>query len=203
MLITSVEPQKRNKNRINLYLDGVFYCGLSLETAVKCRLKTGREIEREELEGVVLESEKRNCFDSGLKYVSRKMCTEKEIRTHLNKKEFLPAAVDYAIEKLLEYKYINDGEYAKSYVNYSSNRGILKIKFDLKNKGIDESIIDEALTAVIDNQFNVCKETAEKYLSKKELNYKTKVSLFRYLVSKGFEQDIINQVVRLFKVSDE
>lgn len=204
MIITGIEPQKRNKNRVNIYLDGGFYCGLSLETAVKCRLKPGMEITQEEFDGVVLESEKRACFDSGLKYISRKICTEKEMRTYLNKKEFIQAAVDYAIERLSEYKYLNDGEYAKSYVNYSNNKGILKIKFDLKNKGISDILINEAVGSVIDNQSESCMAAAKKYMSKKEFDYKTKAALFRYLASKGFESETVSRTVKdLFNSDDE
>lgn len=195
MIITNIEPQKRNKNRISLYLDGNFYCGLSLETTVKCRLKTGDKITQEELEGVILESEKRVCFDAALKYVSRKFSTEKEARAYLERKEFLPPAIDYAVEKLIEYKYLNDAEYAKSYVNYSLNKGVLKIRYELKNKGVSENLINEVTVSIVDNQFNLCIDIAKKYMSKKEFDYKTKAALFRHLISKGFEQDVVKQTV--------
>lgn len=196
MLITAIEPQKRNKQRVSLYLDGCFCCGLSLETAVKCRLKVGLIIEKEELENIVLESEKNCCFNMGLKYVSRKMCTEKEMRVYLGKKEFLPAAVDYAVDKLTEYKYINDGEYAKAYISCGQSKGILKIKFDLKAKGVNESLINQETELIKAKQFDVCRALAEKYVSKKELNLKTKQSLYRYLISKGFESEVVNVTVR-------
>ena len=50
MKITKIEVQKKNKSRVNLYLDGEFNCGLSLETIVKNGIKEGREITDEQLE---------------------------------------------------------------------------------------------------------------------------------------------------------
>ena len=37
--ITSITPQLKDKERCNIYVDGRFYCGLRLETAVRCRLR--------------------------------------------------------------------------------------------------------------------------------------------------------------------
>ena len=37
--ITDIKEQAKNKKRVSIYLDGEFYCGLDLVTAVKNRLK--------------------------------------------------------------------------------------------------------------------------------------------------------------------
>ena len=50
MKITKIEIQKKNKNRVNLYLDEEFYCGLSLETIMKNHLKEGFEINENQIE---------------------------------------------------------------------------------------------------------------------------------------------------------
>lgn len=204
MLITKIEPQKKNKNRANLYLDGNFACSVSLETAVKCRLKEGLELEKQELDNIISESEKNGCFNSGLKYISKKMCAEKEMRAYLNKKGFSENAVDFAIEKLTGYNYLNDAEYLKAYLNYSRlGKGILKIRYDLKNKGIDENLIDEGLETVKNGQYNACLMTAEKYTAKKEINYKTKMALYRFLILRGFENEVVNSAVKTIFNGDE
>ena len=33
--ITDITPQVKDKERCNIYVDGRFYCGLKLETAIK------------------------------------------------------------------------------------------------------------------------------------------------------------------------
>ena len=50
--ITEISPQARDKTRVNVYIDGAFVCGLSLETAVKHRLKAGAEIDGERLKEI-------------------------------------------------------------------------------------------------------------------------------------------------------
>ena len=40
--ITAITPQVKDKTRCNIYIDGRFYCGMSLETTIKNRLKVGQ-----------------------------------------------------------------------------------------------------------------------------------------------------------------
>ena len=40
-MITAIEAQKRNKDKVNLYLDGEFACSLTAESVVRARLKIG------------------------------------------------------------------------------------------------------------------------------------------------------------------
>ena len=39
-MITAIEAQKRNKDKVNLYLDGEFACSLTAESVVRARLRS-------------------------------------------------------------------------------------------------------------------------------------------------------------------
>ena len=45
--VTKIKIQNSDKNRVNLYLDGKFFCGLELETVVKNGIKVGTIITEE------------------------------------------------------------------------------------------------------------------------------------------------------------
>ena len=47
--ITGISPQKKDKTRCNIEVDGRFYCGMKLETAIKNRLKVGSVVSLEYL----------------------------------------------------------------------------------------------------------------------------------------------------------
>ena len=76
--ITEILPQVKDKRRCNVYLDGQFFCGLTLEVAMKNRLKKGTVITREELSKIQLESEKQTALDKALVHISASQKTEKE-----------------------------------------------------------------------------------------------------------------------------
>jgi hypothetical protein len=61
-----------------VYIDGRFCCGLTLETAVKNRLKVGKTVSPDELAQMQLESEKNVAFDKALNFLSATKKTEKK-----------------------------------------------------------------------------------------------------------------------------
>ena len=56
--ITKIEKQSKNKDRVNIFLDGEFCLGCSVELMVKFNLKENKEISEHELEQLVFENEK-------------------------------------------------------------------------------------------------------------------------------------------------
>ena len=64
--ITAITPQVKDKERCNVYVDGRFYCGLKLETAVRYRLRAGQQVELSFLDEIQLENEKAQALDKAL-----------------------------------------------------------------------------------------------------------------------------------------
>ena len=52
MRITAVTAQKHNPERVNLYIDGEFRCGLCIQTAADFGLAPGRELSPRELNDI-------------------------------------------------------------------------------------------------------------------------------------------------------
>ena len=86
--ITSIEPQIKDKERCNIYVDGRFYCGIKLEVAVKYHLRAGMQIEKSKLDEIQLETEKSQAVDKAMTFISASMKTAKQIRDHLAKKGY-------------------------------------------------------------------------------------------------------------------
>ena len=198
MIITKVEVQQKHKDRVNIYVDGEFFCGMTLFACMKYRLKEGLEIDRERLEFLRTETERESACEKGVKYVSKTQKTEKEMRDHLYSKGFEKDAVEYAIKKLKQYDYINDELYAKNFVRYKSKTdGKKKIEYELKTKGISPKIINDTL-ADFDFDDGVVRSLAEKYLKGKTRDIKTKQKAYRYLASRGFSSSEILSAISPF-----
>lgn len=84
--ITDISPQVKDKERCNIYVDGRFYCGLKLETAIRHRLKVGDQIELSALDEIQLENEKSQALDKAMTHLTHSMKTERDIRDFLKKK---------------------------------------------------------------------------------------------------------------------
>lgn len=185
-VITDLTPQAKNPKRLNLYLDGSYYCGLDILTAAKYRLKVGARVEEGEIIAIQREAEYRKAFDYALKVLSNSMKTEKEVKDKLLARGYLDEIVFEVIAKVKEYGFISDSEYAKKYAAaYANKKGKNLIKTELKRKGVSDDDIAAALSE--NDETDACEQLAEKYFKNKEKSYETAVKCYRYLVSKGFD----------------
>lgn len=200
--ITKIEIQKRNKERVNLFLDHEYAFSLSAELVYKEGLKVNADIDSEKLKILAERESFIRCKESALRIIERSYKTEKEMRDKLRLKEYEDNSINKTIEFLKEYNFINDINYAKAFISDKlSSAGSQKIKYALTQKGICKEIIDEELSKLNkDNEkntaFNIAKKKFDLLKKKEDDNYKISGKLYRYLVSKGYGYDVINDVVK-------
>lgn len=197
-IITKVEVQKNNKERANIYIDDKFFAGMNIELVIKYGLKKGKEVDEKLFNEVMLEDLKSDAFNKAIKYIGSSLKSIKQIKEYLKRKEFPEEVVETVIEKLCEYKYLDDYAYAKGFIlTYSNKYGKLKLLSQLKMKGIDENIIED-----IFNENNIesnIESVARKYLKNKNIKSETWLKLSRFLYSRGYEFEDINKVVENLK----
>ncbi|MDR2090202.1 MAG: RecX family transcriptional regulator [Clostridiales bacterium] len=202
-IITKIEAQKKNNQRVNIYIDGGFVCGLTLETVILRRLKVGAEADEDELKQAVTEDEKKRAFNALLNSLAAKTQTKKQAEEYLFKKEFIAEAVEYAVGKAVEYGYVDDEKYAEQYLSvHGGKSGKLKIKSELFSRGINAEIIENLLRGYDDG--GAAYELLSKYLrGEPPADIKEKNRAARYLAGKGCSYAAIkNAFERLEKGED-
>lgn len=194
--ITKLETQKKDKSRVNLYLDDEFFCGLSMDTVVKYSLRVGLEVEDEYLNGVIYESEKITVFNKCLDYIGSSYKTSKQVRDYLKRKEYADDLIKCTIEKLKEYRVLDDDNFAEMYINTYKNKygnGILRKK--LFEKGVSREIIDKYLEDNVPDE-EIVYNLAIKKLGQKPATYENMSKIMRFLASRGWDFDINNKIVK-------
>ncbi|HIU80827.1 MAG TPA: RecX family transcriptional regulator [Candidatus Coproplasma excrementipullorum] len=201
--ITSLEQQKNDKTRCSVYLDGVFYCGLKIEVAVKYRLKPGMTIEKSELDAIQFENEKVQATERAMNHLSATMKTCRQMRDFLNSKGYTQAVADYVIDKLEGYGYIDDYAYCRAYVNSVSGKGKTAIRAALIKRGALREAIDAALDEVEEDEDEVL-AVAQKYMRGKSHTRENLNKALRHLISRGFDYDVAKSALsRLGREEDE
>ena len=199
--ITSIEPQVKDKNRCNVYVDGRFYCGIKLEVAIKYHLKAGMHIEKSQLDEIQLETEKSQAVDKAMTHLSATMKTERQMRDFLSGKGYTEAVCDYVIERLQYYKFIDDYAYCRAYVSSVHGKGRRAIEADLiKRKASREAI--SAVLEEFDESDDEAFELLNKYLRGKEINKQNLLKGYKYLLSKGFSYDTAQSAMEKFNLED-
>ncbi len=197
--ITAITPQVKDKGRCNIYVDGRFFCGLTLETAVKNRLKVGQTVDPARFAEMQLESEKQTALDKAMTHVTACAKTEKQLRDFLVKKGFLPPVIEYVLERMRDYNFVNDREYAEEYIAFAAKKkGGRLIRMELRAKGISDEDAAGALEGLDEeSQTDAAKQLLEKYLRGKDISDRAvQQKAYRHLLSKGFSHEAIKDVLR-------
>lgn len=200
MKITKIEAQ-RNPSRVNIYIDGEFAFGLDKELVFKHSLKKNQTLEESFIKNILIEDEKRKVIDSALNYLSYRSRSEKELREKLEQKDFNPDHIDEALNYCIDKGYINDREFARSFIKDKINinkHGSYRIKYELYQKGISDSIINELIEDSNDNEYERALKLAEKkvYSYRKDDYQKKYRKLGGFLQRRGYPFDVVSRVLR-------
>lgn len=186
------------KNSAAVTAGGKEYRGISLEVLYREGIEEGGEISEERWYAVVYESEKACAKEYIFNYLSNYVKSRKEAEIKLYGKGFHKPSVDYAVGKAEEYGLIDDAKYAKMYASSKlKTHGALKIRYELKMKGIEQRHIDAALPVeeTADAEYKAALLAAEKYIRTKN-GEPAKDKMFAFLAGKGFDFDLIKRVIK-------
>jgi len=202
--VTSLK-QQRTKDRLNLFIDGEFYCGINTDTAVQFDIQVGKELSDEELVRLLNISGENDLYRKALVYILKAQRTEHEITKYLYRKEASPETVARIVARLKTMDYINDEAYAKMFTEQKMEKlGEGQIRNKLYARGIAGTIIKESLESVEpEGQEQLARAVGEKYVRTRGKTPTTMQKLYRYLASKGFDLELCKQIVEELKSTGE
>ncbi|MCM3676806.1 recombination regulator RecX [Peribacillus simplex] len=199
--ITKITTQKKRKDRYNIFVDEKYAFSVDEEVLLKFHLKKGSELDDLLLAEIQFHDEIQKAFTDALNYLSYRMRSESEIRLYLKKKETEGPIIKEAIHKLYSFNYLDDLEFAKAYVRThvnGGNKGPTNLKLELKEKGVQEKLVVEALKEYpFDIQIEHARKLAgkavkkERNISERALRMKVEQTLLR----KGFPRDVIHEAL--------
>lgn len=198
--VSNITVQEKDKNRCNVFVDNEYAFSLSVEIVMKYHLKKGAEIGENELNLIKEEDEFAFSLKRAINYISKSLKTKKEVKTYLKGKGFNDKAINYSIDKLVSYGYIDDYNYAKQYLeNCKKTQGDKLSDYKLMLKGISKEIIAKVREEVDNNSFENARLLAEKKLKNKEKSKENILKTYRYLVGRGFSYEEAEYAVAIFK----
>lgn len=201
-VITALEMQKHNKERVNVYLDGEYAFSLVLMEAVK--LRKGQTLTDEEIVALRDVDDINRAVDHAVRFLSYRPRSTQEIRRNLAKKGFIETTVEIAIERLMTMSYLDDVAFARFWLDNRTMfkpRGPMALRYELRQKGIENSIIDSVLDEldVDDAAYKAAISKAKRlhHLNRQEFRHK----LSGFLQRRGFNYGTVRDVIQ--KVASE
>lgn len=212
--ITDIKEAVRDQDRLNIYIDGKFFCSLALSQVVDLKLKIGRVLTNEELVELKRASEFGKLYQRALEYALLRPHSQKELRDYLKKKTlsrtirvknkktgeyqtklkegFDASLVEPVLARLIERGYVDDERFARLWVeNRSVRKGVSqkKLRLELQAKGVAQDIIENCLSEGVRNE----QEELAKVIARKAKKYPDEQKLIQYLLRQGFNySDILD-----------
>lgn len=136
-------------------------------------------------------------FDAAAYYITFKDRTCKEVYDKLSEKGYCSQEIDETMQKLLEYGYVNDENYALSYIKSNINqKGIRRISIELKQKGINNNIISDALENFDCDECPVISSIIAKRYHNCDFSSDSEVKrIYSYFARRGFKYENISRVI--------
>lgn len=207
MKITNIEPQKKHKNRMSVFLDDAFAFGIDAFSLYALKLKVGDEIDDaklSEIKNTVLYESAKNY---AVNLISARSYTKagilKKLREHTGNEELSQKVILF----LKEYKLIDDYDYACRFIADClriKKLGKRMIAYKLAEKGISSTVAQKAMEEVFDNSIE--QENLVPLMEKKlagDFSFKNVMKTKRYLASKGYSFADIDTAFQKLKVEGD
>jgi regulatory protein len=196
--VTAIEAQKRNPNRVNIYLDDQFAFGLA--RIVAAWLQVGQELSEEKVAALQEEDAREVALQKSLHFLSYRVRSIEEVRKNLEKHEIPEAAIQSTLEKLQNAGLLNDHEFARTWIenrNTFRPRGRRALRMELRQKGLPESVIETTLEETTDEEA-LALTAARKQLRKLQgldwMDFRKKMAGF--LGRRGFPYEVVASATR-------
>lgn len=146
MELTAAEP--RRKGLIQLYIDGEPAVKVDREVFLLARLKPGDEISDEELHQLILDSDARRATERALYLLEYRDHSKRELMEKITRTAASKEAAEAAAAKMEELGLVDDDSYGRRYAKELFERkkyGPMRVRQELRQKGIGQELIDELL----------------------------------------------------------
>lgn len=215
MKITSITIQARNKDRVNVSVDGKYRFSLDIFQVADLGIRTGKEYSEKELEEIEQESQFGKLYSRTLEFALVRPRSQREVRDYLYKKTrdtrtktgeirkgISVSLTERVFDRLVQKGYINDRKFAEFWIeNRNMRKGISarKLTAELRSKGIESAIIDELLS----DSERSDEDELQKIIAKKRSRYEDEQKFIAYLARQGFSYDDIKDALAQVDQTDE
>lgn len=196
-VITRLQVQKNNPQRVNVFLDGEFAFGVALDVAAS--LRKGQRLSDAEIVALRSQDAVEKAYQAALRFLASRPRSRAEVERRLAAKGHAAEAIAPALERLEAHGYLDDASFAAYWVENRSRfrpRSAAAVRHELRQKGVDAETIRSALGELDEDEaaWAAVAQRLERWrgLTKEQLMQK----IMNYLARRGFSYEIAQRTAR-------
>ena len=192
--ITALKYQKRNRERVSVYLDGRFAFGLP--AIVAAHLKPGQYLSDDEIGALAEQGTIESMYSLALNYLSYRPRSRAEVLTYLQQRGMAEDQIEAIVGRLERTGFVDDEAFARFWVENRERfrpRGLRALRYELQGKGLSREAIEEALSSVdvSASAYRAASKKAQQWSALDQLTFQRKV--VEYLARRGFDYRVAQE----------
>lgn len=201
MVVTKVEAVTKTKYKV--YVDGQFAFILYKGELSRFHIAEDQELSQEIYEKIRTEVILKRAKLRAMHLLNDMWRTEAQLREKLTRNEYPSDIVEAAISYVKSFGYINDYEYARSFIESRKERKSRReIYMQLVGKGVSRELIDEAFEESYEREDSteaIRRLLEKKHYDRENTTLEEKKKIMAYLVRKGFGYDDIRKTMQIYE----
>jgi regulatory protein len=205
--ITAIKAQKKNPNRVSIFLDGEYAFGLT--RIVAAWLHIGQELSVEKIASLQAEDTREIAYQQALKFLNFRQRSQAEVERNLKDHQFPEEIVAEVIDRLQNNGFLDDDRFAQAWVENRSEfrpRGKNMLRFELRQRGLQDEAIESAIHDIDEGElaYQAGLKQARKLRDLEWNQFRQK--MYGFLSRRGFDYEYISPVVERIwqeKISDQ
>lgn len=203
MKITAIRTQRRERERLNIEVDGTFRLALPGEIVLRRGLRVGDDVTEDDLREMEAEELAWKARQASLNLLSYRPRTADELKRRLARKDFSEELAAATVHDLQEKGLVDDAAFAESFVRDRSRlrpRGRRRLVQELRAKGVDRETAESAIGEVLEDEgtseVDLARAAAARWAPKPgEDRRAARRRLYGFLARRGFGADAIRTVM--------
>ena len=196
-IITRLEVQKNNPERVSVYLDDEFAFGVDIMVAASMR--KGQLLDEADVAALRAADDRHRAYLAAVRLLGLRPRSREEIERALRTKRYEEPVIEAAVERLTVEGLIDDAEFARFWSENRTTfrpRGTRALRYELRLKGVANEDMEAALDAVDEDEaaWAAVERKAESWRNLPEDEFKQKV--LNFLARRGFNYGTANGVLK-------
>ncbi len=196
-IITRLEVQKNNPERVSVYLDDEFAFGVDIMVAASMR--KWQLLDEADVAALRADDDRHRAYLAAVRLLGLRPRSREEIERALRTKRYEEPVIEAAVERLTVEGLIDDAEFARFWSENRTTfrpRGTRALRYELRLKGVANEDMEAALDAVDEDEaaWAAVERKAESWRNLPEDEFKQKV--LNFLARRGFNYGTANGVLK-------
>lgn len=202
MYITRIEHRRGKHYRI--YAEDSFLFALYGRELKQYHIAENEELEDGMVQFLQKEVVLKRAKERALYLLERRPYTVSGMQNKLRENDYPDPVIDEVINFLKKYRYLDDQEYIRMYVEaYSYKKSKRQLMYDLAGRGVDRDMVNDYFATFDFSEEESLQRQFRRYVKGRDLEDRTvRQKVFRYFYGKGFAASMIEETMESYRTID-